>query len=304
MKNKAVSYAAITFVMIIWGLSFLSIKVTVQAIGPMTMALARFIIASVLLLVILKIREPATKLKLSDVPLMGLSGIVGITIYFFFENNGVKLTTASTASIIIATIPILTVLADFLLCGNRISAAKLAGVFLSFAGVYLIVRDSGKMDFSSDYFVGNLLMLGAAFSWVVYNLTTRLLGERYSRLAITTYQTFLGTIAIIPFVFFEKISWAAVNGLIIANILFLGVFCSAAGYFLYVYTIGELGVSITSIFINLIPVVTVIGSYFILGEKITSTQIIGGGIIIAAVYIADITNWLKKPGLANRAENI
>lgn len=295
MKNSRIfPYVAITFVMIIWGLSFLSIKVTVNVMGPMSLALSRFIIASLLLWAMLKYNEPDTVLEKRDVPLMALSGIFGITIYFFFENNGVNLTTASTASIIIATIPMMTVLADYIFCGNKISLPQIAGVILSFTGVYFIVRESGGLALSSEHFTGNLYMLGAALAWVVYNLTTRPLGTRYSRLAITTYQTLFGTAAIIPFVFFERPDLSLMNGVIAANILFLGVLCSAAGYLCYVYSIGELGVSITSLFINLIPIITVIASYFILDEKITSTQMLGGGIIVAAVYLADINQWFGR----------
>lgn len=302
--SRTLPYLVITFVVIIWGLSFLSIKVAVQALGPMTLALSRFTVASVILLTILKLREPDANLRKQDIPLMTISSIVGITLYFFFENYGVKLTTASTASIIIATIPVLTAIADYIFCGSRINAAKVAGITLSFVGVYFIVGDSGKLDFSSDYFTGNLFMLGAALSWVAYSLTTRRLGRHYSNLSLTTYQTLLGTVAIIPFALFEKSDWSAVDGTIIANVLFLAIFCSAAGYFLYIYTIGKLGVSITTLFINLIPVVTVVGSYFIIGEKISPTQMLGGGIIICAVYIADINTWFKKPQRIHRASSL
>jgi len=286
-KSRLFPFAAIVFVMVLWGLSFLSIKVTVSVLAPMTLALARFIIATVLLLIILKIREPGARLNKKDIPLMAVSGIVGITVYFFFENNGVKMTTASTASIIIATIPVLTVLSDYMFCGNKLTWAKIAGVVLSFWGVFLIVSDSGQLSFQSRYFTGNLFMLGAAVAWVIYSLATRPLGERYSRLAITTYQTTFGTMAILPFAVFETNSWHLVNGTVIGNIIFLGVFCSALGYYIYVYALGELGVDIASLFINLIPVVTVIGSFFILGEKITPAQLTGGGVIIMAVYLAD-----------------
>lgn len=302
-NSRKFPYAAITFVMILWGLSFLSIKVTVNVMGPMSLALSRFTIASLLLWAILKYREPGTKLNKEDIPLMALSGIVGITVYFFFENNGVNLTTASTASIIIAAIPMLTALADYIFCGNKISLSQVLGVVLSFAGVYLIVTESGGLTLSSKNFTGNLFMLGAAFSWVVYSLTTRPLGQRYSRLAITTYQTVFGTIAIVPFVFFERPDLSLINGVIVANIVFLGVFCSAAGYLCYVYSIGKLGVSITSLFINLIPIITVTASYFILGEKITSTQMFGGGIIVAAVYLADFNQWFRKVP-RNQSQNV
>lgn len=287
-KSKIVPYTAITFVMSIWGLSFLSIKVAVETLGPMTLALSRFVIAAVLLVIILKIREPGSRLHKKDMPRMAVSGIVGITVYFFFENNGIKMTTASTASIIVATIPVLTIISDYLFCGNKLTWAKVAGVFLSFWGVYMIVGDSGQLSFASDYFTGNLFMLGAAVAWVVYSLLTRPLGASYSRLAITTYQTVFGTLAILPFVFFETNYWHLADWALIGNILFLGVFCSALGYYVYVYAIEELGVNISALFLNLIPVVTVISSYFILGEKITPAQLTGGGVIIAAFYLAEL----------------
>lgn len=285
--SRIVPLAAILFVMVLWGLSFLSIKVAVQVLAPMSLALSRFIIAAVLLIIILKIREPEARLDKKDIPLFAVSGIIGITVYFFFENNGIKMTTASTASIIIATIPVLTVLADYVFCGTRLTWAKIFGVVLSFWGVYLIVSGSGHFSLKSEHFVGNIFMVGAALAWVAYSLVTRPLGERYSRLAITTYQTILGTLAILPFVFFETNYWHLVNGKIILNIVFLGVFCSALGYYIYVYALGELGVAVTALCINLIPIVAVASSYLLLGERITPAQLLGGGVIFLAVYLAE-----------------
>lgn len=287
--------------MILWGMSFLSIKVTVAVLSPMGLALTRFIIASVILIVLLKILEPSAKLAKNDILRMAISGIVGITIYFFFENNGVKYTTASTASIIIAAIPALTVISDFIFFDNRLTPAKIAGVALSFFGVYLIVRNSGQLSFASEYFKGNLFMMGAACAWVVYSLVTRPLAERYSKLAITTYQTLFGTLAILPFAFLENNKWSLVDGKILMNIVFLGVFCSALGYYIYVSSIDKLGVDVVSLFINFIPVVTVVSSYFILGEKITPAQALGGAIIIFAVSLPDIEKRFKNRRVRRQA---
>ncbi len=286
-------FAAISGVMILWGLSFLSIKISVIVLSPMSLALSRFIIASVILYSFMKITEPNTKLSKRDIPLMALSGIVGITVYFYFENNGVKLTTASTASIIIGAIPVLTVIADYIFCGNKIDWVKGLGVGLSFFGVYLIVWDSGGLNLGSRYFVGNLYMLGATLAWVAYSLVTRPLAGRYSRLAITTYQTLFGTLGILPFALLETNRWEHITATIIWNVVFLGVFCSAVGYYLYVYALDELGVDIASLFINLIPVVTVIASFLILDEKITTVQLIGGGIVVGSVYVADLSNLIR-----------
>lgn len=287
-QRSLVGLLAITFTAIIWGLSFLSIKVSVAVLPPMTLALSRFLIASVILKVVLGLAEPQTALSKKDYPLMAVAGVVGVTLYFFFENNGVKFTTASAASLIIATIPILTLVADYIFCGNKLSTLKTFSVALSTIGVYLIVAVD---NLSSSNLKGNLLMFGAALCWVVYTLVTRPLSKKYSQLAVVTYQTLFGTLALIPFALLEHNQWQPVSTVVMANVAFLGIFCSALGYYLYVYAMDALGVSTVSLFINLVPVVAVAAGYYVLNEPISSSQIVGGIIIILSVYLA---SWQKQ----------
>ncbi|MDA8234848.1 MAG: DMT family transporter [Clostridia bacterium] len=292
-KNKLLPILAITFTAVMWGLSFPSIKISVAEMPPMTLALARFLLASVVLVLFLRWMEPSTRLDRKDMPLMALAGFIGVTAYFFFENHGVNLTTASAASMIIGIIPILTLVADYLFCGNKLSPLKIVSVILSTLGIYLVV--AVNQDLSGSSLWGNLLMLGASLSWVVYTLVTRPLGQRYSQLAVVTYQTLFGTVSIVPFALLETGSWQPVSGVVWLNVIFLGLFCSALGYYLYVYAMKGLGVSAVSMFINLIPVVAVAGGYFLLQETVTLTQVLGGVVIIVAVYLA---TWQPKKAVA------
>jgi len=294
-KNKIRAVLAITFTAVIWGLSFLSIKVSVAVIPPMTLALVRFLMASVVLVMILKWMEPDTSLARRDMSLMAAAGIIGVTAYFYFENNGVKLTSASSASLIIGTIPVLTLLGDYLFCGSKLSPVKILSVVLSTAGLYLVVATNRDQGWSAGSLWGDLLMMGAAISWVVYTLVTRPLGERYSQLAVVTYQTLFGTVSLVPFALLEYGSWQPVSGLVWANVIYLGLFCSALGYYLYVYAMGSLGVSTVSMFINLVPVVAVAGGFFILKETVTWEQVLGGVVIIFSVYLA---GWQPKRAAA------
>jgi len=77
------------------------------------------------------------------------------------------------------------------------------------------------------------------------------------------------------------------------NILFLGLACSAVASWLYVATIGHLGGSRASIFINLMPVVAVLAAFFILGERLGALQWVGGAAAIAGVYLATVSGHLK-----------
>ena len=216
-RSHMLGLIAIFSTSVFWGLSFVSIKITVAVLPPMTLALFRFIIASATLLIILKKLEPDTRLLRGDVPVMAVSGLLGVTAYYYFQNTGVKLTTASAASMILASIPILTIVGEFLLFKTKLSVMKILSVILSIGGVYFVAAFSQQE--SVDSLLGNLFMIGAAITWVAYTLITRPLSERYSQLAIVTYQFLFGTAALIPFSFFESWQWQAIDSVIILHLI-------------------------------------------------------------------------------------
>lgn len=291
LSTKGLGLLSITFTAIMWGLSFISTKVAMIALPPMTLAFSRFSLAAVLLIVVLRLVEPGTRLKLKDYPQMALAGFLGVTLYFFFENNGLKLITASAASITIATTPILTLLADALFYHNRLTPMKIFSVLLSVVGVYFVVGADYRELMASGQGMGYLMMLGACFAWAAYCLVTRYLGSKYSQLAITCYQSIFGAVTILPFTFFETTDWSLMNSTVLLNVAFLGVICSALGYYLYVYAMSELGVGISSLFINLIPVVTVAASVLIFGERVTLPMIFGGLMVLGSVTLL---SWPRK----------
>jgi drug/metabolite transporter (DMT)-like permease len=285
--SRAAPLAALVFTSVVWGLSFLSIKVAVAQIPPTTLALARFVIASVVLMALLRIQEPKTHLKKRDVPRILLAGFVGVTLYFLFENNGIKLTSASAASIIVATIPILTLVAGALVHGERLTRWKIAAAVISFAGVYLVVGANFAALGNADDLWGSLLMLGAAASWVLYCFLSRPLSREYSNLALVTYQSVLATLTLVPLSLLELRQWRPVDLSATLNVVFLGLVCSAMGYVLYVYAQSKLGVAFASLFINFIPVVTVAAGFLVLGERISLYQITGGVLVVASVFLSE-----------------
>lgn len=294
-RKKAAAIIAIVFTCVIWGFSFLSIKVSVTVIPPVTLALYRFIIATAVLFVIMIARNggklPPVERK--DMPRFVFGGLTGISLYFLFENYGVKLTNASIASIIIATIPVFSVLADRIVYKTRLSVWNLTGVFLSLAGVAMVVNFRGTLATDPMSLVGYALMFMTAVMWVLYNFITRPLNKKYAGLTVTFYQTLFGTMFLLLMSLVELPSgkaWQPVSWTVVWNVLFLALFCSAAGYFLYIYSLSVLGVQPTMIFINLIPVVTVIAGYFILGERIELLQIAGGVLVVFAVILSNLSS--------------
>jgi len=286
-KKVLLATAAILVTVVLWGISFISIKVAVREVPPLTMALIRFAIATTILLIVIRRLEPAAKLEKGDFPKMLLAGCLGITIYFSFENTGVKLTTASSASLITSIIPIIAMLMDALIFKTRISPDKWLGVIVAMLGSYLVITANGQLSFSSSSFQGNLLMVGAMLSWIFYTILNKSFRQKYSGLFLTTYQTLLGTMMLIPLSFLEYQQWQIFSWQALGNIFFLAVCCSAVCYFLYIYALNILDVAVTTLYLNLVPVVGVISGYFILQETILPIQLLGGAIIITGILVVN-----------------
>lgn len=267
----------------IWGFTFISIKVALNALPPMSLGLARFAVAAVLLAGLLAARGRPPRLDRPDVARMAASGFVGVTAYFFFENNGILRISASEASLMTATIPVFTILAESLFQRVRLSVSKAAGAVLSVAGIGLIVAESFRISRTP---VGYLYMLLAAFAWVGYGFLTQPLASRYDRLEITFWQSLFGMAGFVPFALFETPVWSALSPVVGMNVLFLGVFGSALATVFYVTGLNVLGPGVVNVHINLIPVVSVAASFALLGERLTLLQTAGGAVVVAGVYLA------------------
>jgi drug/metabolite transporter (DMT)-like permease len=270
---------------LLWGISFLSIKVALREVPPMTMAAARFLMAAAALPLLAGWRGISLRVAPRDLPLLAVGGFVGVTLYFLGENNGVALLSASLSSIIIGTIPVITVLAERAFLGTRLGFRTYLGAVLSCLGVAVIVL---KPEAGGNSITGYLYMGLATVAWVVYSFLTRPLAGRYGRLCISFWQILFGFITSLPFALAEAPQWQAPSLSAVLNLVYLGLFCTALGYWLYIAALELLGPGRASLYLNLIPVVSVVASYFILGERLGLFQTVGGTAAVAGVYLATL----------------
>jgi drug/metabolite transporter (DMT)-like permease len=285
-SSRTLPLIAVWGTVLFWGLSFVSSKTILNTgVPPMTMVCIRFLIATVILNLLLRKFDPGARLRVKDIPALAASGLVGVTVYFFFESRGIKLTSASHASLIIAVIPVVTLLAEAVFFRTRISLLSGAGVVLSVVGVVFVVQRPGAGTEGAFSLAGDLFMFGACVSWVLYIILSKNLHMRLSEIAITAYQSLFGTVFLVPLALLEMRQWVPVTLSAGLNLAYLAVFCSALSNFLYVKALSRLGPIAVSPFINLIPVVGVLGGVALLGESIGWTQILGGAVILAGVLM-------------------
>jgi drug/metabolite transporter (DMT)-like permease len=307
MTKKSKALAAVIACVLFWGFSFISIKITVAVFPPMTLGALRFALAVVILFFIKRKIAPEEKIEKKDIPLLAGAGITGVTLYFFFENNGVALTSASEASIFVGSIPVIAMISEAawakISSGSKEKEKQPSpffrailpgiGALISLAGVALVAGVSFALSGTA---LGYAYMSGCCVSWVIYCFLTRPLFAGHSRIFIVFWQSLAGFIGFLPFTFFEP-SWRTPCLDVWGHLLFLGLFCSALGYWFYAMALEDLGVGRATIFINFIPVVSAIGGFFILGERLKPLQWFGAALVLAGVYLTMLAP--AKDGLAN-----
>jgi len=277
---------------ILWGMSCLCIKVAVVEVPPMTMAVARFIIACAVLPLLARLAGESLRVAAADLPLLAAGGITGVTLYFYGENHGIALLSASEASLLLSFIPVMAVLAERVFQGVRLGARVYLGAALSTAGVILIAARSAGTTSSR---LGYLFMLVAVLAWVAYGQVTHRMAGRYGLITVSFWQCLFGLAGCVPFALAETAAWRVPGALAIWNVVFLGVFCSAVGYWLYITTLKVMGSGRASIYINLIPVVAVAAAFLILGERLGLMQLLGGAVVVLGVFLATGTEGWFNP---------
>jgi len=270
----------------LFGTSFVASKIALSGFSPMELVFLRFAIASGLFLLLGFWRPPA-KLSRSQARNVLLLALLEPGLYFFLESYGLKLTLASTAAVLISTIPLFVVLWEALFLGMRVRLDELGLVLLSLLGVALLLTAGGLRQALGGTLAGNLLVLGAAISASVYTLVARRLMAQVDALTVTRWQAlfaaaFYGPFALVAFASQKTLPgnltpWLAVG--------YLGLFCSFGAYFLLNYALAHLRASLVAAFSNLIPVVATGLAVLLLGEGLTVQQLVGAGITVTAITL-------------------
>jgi drug/metabolite transporter (DMT)-like permease len=297
-KNKIKAIIYIMIPVIAWGVSFVNTNVLMKIMDSSTLGALRFIIGVLFILFVGLLFGNINKdLKIVKIPFKNhksfvIAGGIGITLYIYLENIGINLTSPSIASFLIATIPIVTIIGEFFVYRRRISKSDFFALFLSMLGVLFIIGENPILLFQTGQLKGYLYMFGAVISWVIYSLVTKDGFTKYNHFTILFYQTLYGALFFVPFLLFNDFSSFNLSLLLevknLLHLFFLIIFASILGFYYYIKAMNILGVSESNIFINFIPIITIITSYILLKESISISQIIGGILILTSVTITTI----------------
>jgi drug/metabolite transporter (DMT)-like permease len=273
---------------LIWGTTFISTKILLVEFQPVEILFARFILGLLALLAACPRRLKGTTARQEAT--FAAAGLCGICLYYLLENIALTYTQASNVGVIISVSPFFTAVLTYFLekGGEKPRANFFLGFAVAMVGIFLISASGAKLKLNP---VGDLLALLAAFVWACYSVLTRKISAFGYPTILTTRRVFCyGILFMLPALFpsdprleLGRLASPAALG----NLIYLGLGASALCFVTWSFAVKVLGAVKTSIYIYMIPVITVVASALILHEKITVLAGIGTVFTLAGLFLSE-----------------
>jgi drug/metabolite transporter (DMT)-like permease len=283
--TTALPYLCLAGAVLLWGTSFMAMKIALRELEPMTMVWLRMLAASAVFLPFVR-RLPRPEYRTGDWKWLAAMCLLQPCVYFLCEGYGVQLTTSSQAGMISALVPLLVALGAWWFLGEKLPKAAGIGVGLSLIGVVLLSMGASAGAHAPNPILGNGLELLAMTSAAGYMLLIKHLSSRYSPWLLTgllglTGAVFFAPIAIavegVPDLALSLTTWGAVA--------YLGAAVTLGAFGLNNIAISRLPASRATVAINFIPAVAVLAGWLVLDETLSALQLIACVVIAVGVVL-------------------
>ncbi len=282
-KNMLI-YLLVFTIMVLWGLNIVILKLLVTELPPATMTAFRIMIAGVTTLCILILTRSFRRMTKQEWIYTLLGTLFGVVLHHSLLAISLTMIDASSAALILALVPLTTVILAIFFLGEKLTGARLLGIFLALIGVFFIQGES----FTSFHFsLGEVLiftsMLVQAISFIFIKKATATIDSKQ----ITTMMFLTGSIGLVILSFIiEPGSFSQMftaSPFIYVLFIFSGMVVTGFGYIIYNSAIQQIGAGQTVIFNNFVPFFGVVFSVIFLNEMITASQVIGFIFVVIGV---------------------
>jgi len=286
-ENRTGHLAALLTILV-WGTTFISTKILLADFQPVEILFFRFIMGYLVLLMAYPRR--IKRLSRKQETTFAAAGFCGVCLYYLLENVALTYTMASNVGVIISAAPFITAIMAhlFMKSEERLRINFFIGFIVAMAGIILISFNGSQLKLSP---VGDILAFAAAFVWACYSILSKRIGSFGLPVILATRRTFFyGILFMIPTLFLfdfdlDMIRFTDMKNLL--NILYLGIGASALCFVTWNYAVKILGAVKTSIYIYMVPVITVITSMVVLKETVTVLSVTGTILAVVGLFLSE-----------------
>ncbi len=281
-KNIIISYLLLLITIVLWASAFVGIRIGLKNYTPGSLALLRFLIASIAIIPLhLKYRSKAT-LTLKNRCSLFFLGFLGIGIYHSALNYGEVTISAGLASFIIGLSPIFTALLALFFLKEKLRYIGWIGMAISLVGVVLIATSQGG---AASFNIGVLAVLLSATVSAIYSVWQKTLLKKINAIEMTSFTFWAGTLCLLIFLpqLPREFMHASIKSTLAA--LYLGIFPSVIAYITWSMALKKLPVTKASSALYAMPLLSTFLGWIILNEKIALLAFAGGCIALIGAFI-------------------
>ena len=274
-------------VVVIWGMNFAVMKLAYRSFHPIPFNAVRFVISSLAMIALITFERPKVRIVRQDLKSILWLGFTVNTLYQFLFVLGLERTKAGNAGLILAMVPIFAFLIGVFTKRESFSRTVVGGIFLSLFGVAAIVGFSSAGLSLSGTWRGDLMMLAAALVWGWYSARSIPLLMKYGWLPITAWTMIAGTVLLVPLSvpWLLTQDWSGIDRSAWLALLYSGLLSIVYAYCVWAYALVNIGVTHTSMFSNVTPIIALAGGWFLLGEQPSIAQLAGVVLVLTGVFL-------------------
>ena len=286
-KDSFHPYAMLTI--LFWSLAYVLTRLSLQHFSVFSLGFLRYFIASCVLAVLAAFLRMGLP-RLRDLPLFLASAATGFFLYMIAFNQGQALVTSATASVVIATVPVLTALMAGFAYKEKLKPFQWAAIGLEFTGVVVLAAMDSTLSLNSGLF----WLLPAALLLSLYNVLQRRLTRSYPALQVSTYSIFLGTLMLALFAPEAAREVATAPPVQFVYLAVLGVGSSAIAYVAWTKAFAKAKqTSQVSNYMFVTPFLASLLGFLLAGEVPDRATLVGGAIILAGLLLFNFGGALK-----------
>lgn len=300
VSRETLALGAATLAIGLWGVSFISIKIALRDVSPVTLIVVRFALGALLVGAAAWARGEFRRLRRQDLPALALVGLIGIAVQQLLQVTGQETADAGVAAFLASTAPAFTVLLAALFLRERLRPWQIGGILLATVGAITVATNGNWAGLISGNFgaPGNLLVLASAVVWALLTILSKRAVENRPPLLVTTMMFLFGGLFVTP-LFVMQQGWrelATVSATGWMAIAFTSIVCTAGAYLLTTWALKHITASRVALIQNIEPLTAVIVAALLLNEVVTPAMLLGGTAILGGVYLAERIKPLPATG--------
>lgn len=284
-RERRLAELGVLAAILIWAANFVVVKAAIEALSPLTFTSSRYLIATATLFLLVRWRlgpvRPPGRVVLVLIPL----GMLGFGGYQVAWTLGLTQITAGDSALLIAASPVVTAMLAGAVGMDRLTAPKLAGALVAFAGVAVVIGSGTTLTLGASL-LGDLLTLAAAVMWAVYTVVGTRMLRQVDPLQATAWTVLGGTLFLLPLGAWDLLTSPPqpLGPAVVIALLYSGALAAGIANVFVLNAIRYVGPTRVSASQFLVPAFAVVMGALFLAEPVGIGQVAGGLVIVIGVW--------------------